>query len=165
MNRPCRDCGHLLRPAGTTREKYPGTYVHAAGFRCSSCYRAYKAGKKRRPVYKMCRECKHPMVTKRQTPVEDQVRHYGHGVCTRCAHAIRCGRDTTQWREVRNGVTPCPGCQQPTRNASTRATDHPGTTVRRKHGFCYRCLHDGTADEVLAMTAQVAAWRARSRTA
>lgn len=160
----CGSCKRPMRPFRAKREEWPGTVGYHAHGLCNSCDKARRGGGapgRRRPYGVMPERCvicrrglRHSSVLVKDAP--DTVSYAGHGRCSRCER-----RPDKPRQEYRVGVVPCRGCGYPTRPGRGKAADYPGTVVRKKAGFCNRCVRDGTAEQVLKQAAAVERWRNR----
>lgn len=164
IGQKCASCRRPMRTSRTKATDAPGTVQDGGSGYCRPCRNAHAKGrelgyfKQSRPSH--CKGCETPL-RPRNAPAKDHpgTRQYGTGgYCTSCRSSQHRGLKTATPRRL--GVIPCRGCERPTRGSGTLA-DHPGTVARRKHGFCGRCLRDGTAGQVLAMVATLQQWQQR----
>lgn len=164
VGQKCLSCKRRMRPQRARAVDWPGTIAYHSHGVCGSCRKAQRRGAPPGPrrawgaMPDKCVVChrplRHPEVKAADAP--GTYSYAGHGLCARCVENPNGLVRPRVW-----GAAPCRGCGDMTRPCKTTPEQYPGTRPRRKAGFCHTCLRDGTAAPILAMAAQVAAWRNR----
>ena len=107
-----------------------------------------------------CLDCQHPLRPRGSDPADyppgSKVRE-AKNLCVADYRARRLRRPVTA-RVY--GPAQCHGCTKITRPNGTLLTQYPGTVMRRAHGFCQQCHHNGTAARVIAAREALARWSA-----
>lgn len=160
----CPDCGRKLRPYSVKAADWPGTTQVGPGGVCLVCARAAKAGRRVVPYMKRpekCVLCGRPVRGKntRAADAPGTVQYASKGKCNSCYMGVYLRRAKATPRPA--PVAECRGCERPTRASNHTADEYPGTVVRRRNGFCGRCVSDGTEAAVLAANT----WRTRLKAA
>ena len=153
-----------MRPHGVKAADWPDTTLVGPGGRCLVCARAAKAGRKVVPYTKrpdVCVLCRRPLRPKdtRSADAPGTVQYASKGKCNSCYMGVYLRRAKATPRPA--PVAECRGCERPTRSSNHTADEYPVTVVRRRNGFCGRCVSDGTEAAVLAANT----WRTRLKAA